>query len=172
MALVIEDGTGKPNADSYVGVTSADTYALRRRITAWGGLTEEDKESALIQGFDAISQLYGRRFMGRRTNPAQAGVWPREGAYVEGRDIASTTVPEAVKSAQIELAIESIKPGGLWASVDPNEPQLIERTVGPVTRKFKPRDPNAPTQKTFDKVEAMLAPYFDEEYMSLTVYRA
>lgn len=170
MALVIEDGTGKQNADSYVDIASADAYALRRRIMTWGGLEDDVKEGALVEGFDAIAQVFGRRFKGRRANPAQSAMWPREGVVIEGRELAVNAIPEAIKSAQIELALESLKPGGLWAVRDPNAPVLIERKVGPITRKFAA--PATPTQKSFDKVEAILSRYFEDEYMSLTVYRA
>ena len=47
MTLVIEDGTGKSNAESYISVADADTYHSNRGNTDWAALTTAEKERLL-----------------------------------------------------------------------------------------------------------------------------
>lgn len=44
MALEVEDGSGKANADSYISVADADAYFAARGITLWATMQEVEKE--------------------------------------------------------------------------------------------------------------------------------
>jgi hypothetical protein len=47
-----------------------------------------------------------QEFVGAVTSTSQAMAWPRAGvADSEGREIADTTVPDAIKNAQAEMAL-------------------------------------------------------------------
>ena len=47
MALVVEDGTGLPDAESYVSVADCKSYLDARGRTAWGQLTEPEQEQLI-----------------------------------------------------------------------------------------------------------------------------
>ena len=47
MSLVVEDGTGKADAESYISVADADTYHSNRGNTDWAALTTTEKEQLL-----------------------------------------------------------------------------------------------------------------------------
>lgn len=48
MALVVEDGTGLPNSDSYVSLAEVEAYNLLYGAdSTWDSLTDEQKEQAL-----------------------------------------------------------------------------------------------------------------------------
>ena len=51
--MVVEDGTGLSNADSFVSVAYADTYFSTRGVSAWASLT--NKEALLIKATDYIT---------------------------------------------------------------------------------------------------------------------
>ena len=52
MALEIEDGTGKPNSNSYVTVAQARSYALARGVEL--PAAEAAVESLLVQAMDYL----------------------------------------------------------------------------------------------------------------------
>ncbi len=105
MALVVEDGTGKSNADSFISQADADTYFTAHDApTAWSGLSSAKKDAALLY---ACVTLDGNWIWdGTITVTTQALGWPRTGVEDdEGRDIDSDVIPTRVKNAQCELAL-------------------------------------------------------------------
>jgi hypothetical protein len=114
MALVVEDGTGKADAESYAAVASADTYHTAFGNTAWGDLDTEAKEVALRKATRYIDSHY--RFSGTKFTAAQALEWPREGAVDSGWYVESDAIPVKLVNATIELALiastEDIMPTG------------------------------------------------------------
>ena len=105
MALVVEDGTGKSNSDSFISQSDADTYFTNHDApTAWTCLASAKKDAALRY---AATTLDGNWIWdGTITVTTQALGWPRTGVEDdEGRDIASAAIPERVKTAQCELAL-------------------------------------------------------------------
>lgn len=128
--LVVEDGTGLANADSYISVADADAYCAAQGL-AWAGEATA-KEQALRRAFMALNS--GWSFKGTRTlYRAQAGAWPRAGA-TDGEDnaISSDEVPVEVQRAQVELAVyELATPGGLTPLVVVAERVRAEQ-IGPL----------------------------------------
>jgi len=122
MALIVEDGTGKPDANSYAAVADADAYFLARKNAAWIG-TNDAKEAALIQASDYIEARYWGRFVGAQKTATQALSWPRTGAG----DYDDDEIPAALKNACIEYAVRA-----LTAPLAP-DPVVSESGVAMVT---------------------------------------
>lgn len=101
MTIVVEDGTGLPNAESYASVAEADTYLAARGITTWGGLQQPEKEQALRRATDYMSTY---QWQGVRTVATQALDWPRMYVRAYDADVSWTVLPQAIKNACIELA--------------------------------------------------------------------
>ena len=80
MALIVEDGTGKSDAESFISVADADTYHSNRGNTDWASLLTAAKEQNLRKATDYICQVYRMKWAGTRVNGTQALDWPR--AYV------------------------------------------------------------------------------------------
>lgn len=125
MALIVEDGTGKADAEAYISVADADAYFAARGNAAWAALTPEQKEQSLRLGADYMGAVYGPRWCGERTTTTQALDWPRTGAC----GIASDVVPVAVQRANAELAVRS-SAGVLLADAGA---QVKSKTVGPIS---------------------------------------
>ena len=53
MPLIVEDGTGKEDANAYVDVAFADDYFNFRSNSNWTGTTQE-KESWIVRATDYI----------------------------------------------------------------------------------------------------------------------
>src|SRR3990170_9131450 len=106
MAIIVEDGTGdEPNANSYITVAEARTYAESRGYTFPS--VDADAEKYLIQANDYI-ESFRRQFWGSKTDPNQPLQWPRYGAQVDGVDIASDVIPAVLKQAQSQRSVDAI----------------------------------------------------------------
>lgn len=125
MAIDVEDGTGKPSAQSLVSVTEAQAYATARGWSV-GWSVVDNIEKALVRSGD---YLIARRYRWRGTvvNPDQRMPFPRVGVVSrDGRVYSGAVVPTPIKEAQIELAnlilssgidvFETLKNGGLLVS--------------------------------------------------------
>ena len=139
--LVIEDGTGLANADSYIDVIFADAYFLKRGITQWAGLT--NKESLIIRAMDYIENNY--TYQGTKLVSTQSLQFPR---LICGE----TVYPIALKNAVCELALKSNEED-LLADTDKT---TIREKVGTLEVEY---DPNQDNIKSYNYVNKLLAPY-------------
>ena len=77
LVLVKEDGTGKPEANSYAAVADGDAYFEGHLYaSAWTAATQDDKAAALVMATRLIDSHF--QFNGSRTSASQALQWPRE----------------------------------------------------------------------------------------------
>ena len=95
--IVVEDGTGLTNSNSYISEADFSTYADDRGITLTG-----DTAILLITAMDYIEQ---QPFQGSKYTEAQALVWPRINVVVDGYTIDSDEIPTLLKDALCEVAI-------------------------------------------------------------------
>lgn len=162
MALIVEDGTGKPDAESYISVADATAYFAARGNTTWAGLASDTvREQLLRAATDYMLQAYRLRWAGMRVTATQALDWPRR--YVPNRDVPNLygpyvtyydfdTVPVTIGHACAELAVR--------ASVSPLAPDLTAQvkseTVGPISVVYADGARQAPEYRAID---AMLAPF-------------
>jgi hypothetical protein len=122
MAIVVEDGTGLANAESYLSVADADTHFANRGFALWASeMSTAEKEQALRRSADYMLQVYRLRWAGTRVLTTQALDWPR--AWVPRQDwlfyqgstpnplsdayYPANAVPAEVKRAQADLAYKA-----------------------------------------------------------------
>lgn len=108
MALVVEDGTGKATANTYISESDADTYHSDRGNSAWAAATTAAKQAALITATQYLDGRYRGRWTGRRTLLAQALAWPRYNAYDADGFVLSAVVPTQVARATAEAALYAL----------------------------------------------------------------
>lgn len=75
--LILEDGTGKPDSNSFASIALADSYHAKRLYSQqWTNETDAvTKEAALMMASQLIDTNYV--FYGFRTSDTQALSWPR-----------------------------------------------------------------------------------------------
>jgi len=139
--LVIEDGTGLTNADSYIDVAFADAYFLKRGITQWAGLT--NKESLIIRAMDYIENNY--TYQGTKLISTQALQFPR---LINGE----TVYPIAIKNALCELALKANN-GDLLQDTGKT---TVREKVGTLEVEY---DSNQDDLTSYNYVNKLLAPY-------------
>ena len=133
MALIIEDGTGKSDAESYVSVADCITYCDNRGLTFSTGTTAE-QEQALRRATVWLDGAYRSRYVGwRKDGRSQALEWPREGAQEQSYPygtISNAEVPQEVINANCEAAVRELAtPGGLDPYMDPYQQGVL---LGPL----------------------------------------
>lgn len=112
MALVVEDGAGRADAESYISAADANAYHAARGNAAWAALASDTvREQKLRNATSYMVQTYRSRWAGYRVSKDQALDWPRYevpapdtcGEYLE-----SNVVPIDVRQACAELALRAI----------------------------------------------------------------
>jgi len=110
MALIVEDGTGVPGAESLASVAFADAYWAARTNRAyaatWTAATTAAKEGALREATAYLNSLDGS-FRGVRRGYVQGCVWPRTDALDDAR-YPLPALPDALRAATAELAVRSL----------------------------------------------------------------
>ncbi len=170
--LIVEDGTGKVDAESFCSVDFADTYHANRNVAEadWFGLDPPVKEGLLRKATDYIQQQYSDRWRGTRRTYAQALDWPR--AYVlrsEANIFDGPTssnyywwneneVPTPLKNACAVLAFKA-----QTAELSPDlDRRTTEETVGPITIKYADGSQEREAVE-FPEIDAMLRRLLDDD---------
>jgi len=162
MALVVEDGTGLANADSYLSEADATSYITTRlRATnadrvAWEAATSTEAEVALRAATVWLDTTFRERWKGVRINETMSLAWPRYNVTDEdGYALDTDAVPQVVKNACAEMAARAISED---LFTDETTPGAIKRTmdkVGPLETEVEYAG-SASQQKAYTKSETML----------------
>jgi len=157
MTLIVEDGTGRTDAESLISVAEADAYHAKRGNTSWANLSTPEKERHLRRADDYLKQAYGLRWKGYKVALEQACDWPRIGVEVTNsyEYVHFETVPTPVKNAAAELAYRSVS-----GALNPDQSQRVVRErVGPMEVEY---DPYSPSKVALSAVDQYLLPYLRE----------
>ena len=111
--IIVEDGTGKANSNSYISEADFATWLTDRGLTLTGDAGEQ-----LIKANDFLETLI---YIGNKYSEAQALQWPRYNVYIDGYYVEYSTIPKDLKTAQMQFAVS------IDAGVDPLA--TIERAV-------------------------------------------
>lgn len=151
MALIVEDGSGLPDADSYVEVSYIDTYAAAYGKTGWAALTEPDKEIKARQATQFADNMYLNEFNPLKTDQRLAV--PATNMKIRGNPV--TGVPVQLKDAIAELAVIAITTSLVDVQTARN---AVQRTVkvGDVSK--SETFANDGYRKVFHPVEMLLRP--------------
>lgn len=134
MSLVIEDGTGKANAESYASVAQLRAAALA--IGATVPSKESDCEILLRKAMRLM--LRGDDYIGSRAYRVQALDWPRVGVVINRFGYAASELPPQLIDAQCIYAIESQSTNLLPTIQANSQGSVVEQTVGPITTRYAP----------------------------------
>lgn len=160
MALEVEDGTGKADAESFISVADATAYHAARGNASWAALASDtEREQYLRKATDYIGQVYGQRWAGARVTDEQALDWPRDlvprPETVTGELYwPDDEVPVAVRNACAELALKAID-GDLAPDV---ERTTKREKLGPLEVEYS--DAAAPFT-LYRAIDNMLAPFLN-----------
>lgn len=116
MPLVIEDGSGVANANSYGNLADARSYAADRGVT----LSTDDPTltAQLILACDFL-ESFADRYVGSPVSFTQSLSWPRQGVMYDcDTAFPSNEIPPQLISAQYQLCIEQFNGIDLQPTTD------------------------------------------------------
>ncbi|MFZ5669123.1 MAG: DnaT-like ssDNA-binding protein [Pseudomonadota bacterium] len=153
MALVVEDGTGKADAESLASVAAFKAHCDGRGLT-YGA--DSAVEILLRKGTDYLGQAYHSQLAGRRVSSTQALDWPRY--EVPRRDVAfvdyypSDAIPPEVVKACIEAALRADA-----GELSPDLSQAVKREkVGQIETEYQDFSTG---RTTYPVIDSLMAPF-------------
>jgi hypothetical protein len=174
LVLVKEDGTGKPDANSYGAVADGDAYHDGHLYaSAWTAATTGSKEKALVMATRLIDAQF--QFNGFKRVTYQALQWPRrlcpdpdnaDGLIaglllLRGPYLDETKVPSVVVNAACEMARELLKQD---RTDDPDGEGLSSlRIEGALRLDFDAKDRQPPVTRFVQTMLAKFGEYFGQQ---------
>lgn len=153
ITLVVEDGTGKSNANSYASIANGDAYHdAHLYATDWTGATDATKDKALAMATRQLDEKF--RWDGTKESETNALQWPRHGTTDRGGwAIDSDEIPQDLINATAELARLLI---GTDRTAESDTKGYSELKVASLMMKIDKSDvPNVMS----DTVTAMVSPF-------------
>ncbi|MEX2444499.1 MAG: DnaT-like ssDNA-binding protein [Alkalispirochaeta sp.] len=149
--MIVEDGTGLPNANTYISLTDADGYHAEVGNTEWSAATEAEREAALVAATRWIDSRYRTRWIGTRGSRDQALAWPRWNAVdPDGYEIPG--VPQGVAHATAEAALLVVTGEELSAPQERGG-RVRREKVGPIETEYAS---GAPAGTAYPAVSGLL----------------
>lgn len=151
MALVVEDGTGLSNAESYISVANAIIYitAYKGANTAWDSSTEAAKEVAARVATQYLDGRYSWR--GTKSTSDQALGLPVSGG-VDDDGYAIDGIRTGVANACAEAMFLSVT-GTDLSVIETSKSDIKQKTTGALTTIFKD---NSRVQPAFPVISRLL----------------
>lgn len=128
MALIVEDGSRVPGANTYVSLQGFKDWADARGI-------HYDSDSHVTQYiFRAMDYIETLSFIGFRETETQSLQWPRVNVVIDGFSLDASTIPVELKNAVYET-VKAIIDGD--NKQDPIDRQVISETVDSISITYK-----------------------------------
>jgi hypothetical protein len=99
--LIIEDGTGVANADSYISLADARLLAANYGVAL--PVDDVEAEVELRKGYLGLN-TNEPQLQGYRTHQVQTGIFPRTGVYKNCVEIPNDSIPQGLLMAQLYQA--------------------------------------------------------------------
>lgn len=151
--LVIENGTGMTDAESYVDVAYVDAYFLKRGSTEWDAVT--NKEAQIIKAMDYFESSYS--FKGEKLNENQALSFPR---LING----VVEYPTRIKNSICELALKS----STATLLEDTSKSVLSEKLGELEISY---DPNSKDGINYEFVFNLIAPWLSSSGFSSSIVR-
>lgn len=151
--LIVEDGTGIADANSYVSLDDYRSYAEQRAVVL--PVDDSATEAQLIQAMDYLEI---QPWSGMPTYDGQSLSWPRMEVYIGSNEIAEDVIPGKIKFAQMQLAIQVNAGVDLMPTVTSTGIIKSEK-VGPLQTDYDTT--LVGTQPYFSSISALLKPYLN-----------
>lgn len=115
MTLIVEDGSGVTNANTYASVNTVDEYHAALGQDTWTG-TDAAKEAAILR---AMRFIENQQYIGIKEDEYNPLEWPRWDAWDRnGYLIQNDVIPQNIINALCEAAlVELVSPNALRATL-------------------------------------------------------
>lgn len=152
MALIVEDGTGKDDAESVASVAELDAYLAARGLAAVADTAT--KEVALRLATEYADTA--KRYKGTTEFAAQALMFPRLN-LTDWSGHPVTGVPRRFKDAVLFLASQVLAGEPLYENL--NGPQVVSESVGPISVSYESGQGPDARHRVFTAFDRLVAQY-------------
>ena len=160
MALVVEDGTGLANAESFNSVDAITAYnAAHANDPAWAALssdTERERCARLAAQF--MVARWGQRLQGCRLRDAQALPLPRESICVDDVELPAAPLPRGWLDAHCELSVRAASGPLMPDQAAPGDIELERVKVGSIEVETRFGNGGRSQSTWLPLVDALVAP--------------
>lgn len=170
MALIVEDGSGLTNSDSYISLADANSYvADHSNPSSWSAATDDEREEALRLGTQYIDLQYGGKFKGVKADRDNALYWPRSGVSdSDNYSYEDYEIPLCLKYAVVEAALRVLAGDDLLGVLtNPGTIKREKKKLGPMEKEVEYMGGKAPV-KAYPKIKLLLRPIIES---SSVMYR-
>ena len=154
MALIVEDGTIVPSADSFLSLVDARVLAVNYGLTL--PIDDTEAEIALRNGY-LLLLTEERNLQGSRVSVEQTGIFPRKNVLQNCFDVASDIIPQEIKMAQL-YAADAINSGATTNNIDDGQ-RLKSFNVDGVYSETYQDGSSASTNASIQGVDNQLFPF-------------
>lgn len=158
MSLTIDATVGGASANSFVTLAEANAYmAARLNTDAW-----TDADDAGVALAEATRELGLCRWLGLRVDDTQALAWPRQ--LVLDPDspsriwYAETVIPQRVKDATCELALEFLRAGTTDIAGRDTSRDVVRKRVDVLETEYAPAAQRAAGLARYPRIMGLIAP--------------
>ncbi len=133
--MIIEDGTGKWDANAFASLAYVDAYHASRGNTTWGGDDQLREEAIIRSSFFLSNSFHWKGY--KKRGRLQSLEWPRFYVYdEEGLTVDSDTVPVEIQQAVAEVALRELTiPNSMTPDYTPADRIKMEK-IGPLTTEY------------------------------------
>jgi hypothetical protein len=165
---------GASTANSFATAAEFESYRdTRLNAGAYDTADSDDQDRALIE---ATRELGVLTYVGTAASDTQALVWPRQWAEDPDASVgvtyyASTEIPQRVKDATMELALQFLIAGTTDVAALDSKQGVIEKTVGPLTTRWADPYTRPAGLKRYPRVWNLVAPLLIAQGNSVPLVR-
>jgi len=121
--LIVEDGTGIADANTYSSLAAATSYHALRGNDVWADADENDQVVALVRATQYVDERWTFLSIIFNDDPAQALQFPRYEMYDRNGADVSETVPVEITQATQEYALQVLGDGTALINLSPTPTQ-------------------------------------------------
>lgn len=133
MAFVVEDGTVVPDANAYITAVFANTYFADRGIDAWGALSTDNKQQAIVQATSYIDARWFNVFRGTLVSETQPLSFPRR--YLTADSVMPIPLLKATAEYALRASIAPLAPDITYDETNRLYTKKVEE-VGPIKEEY------------------------------------
>lgn len=148
--MIVEDGTGLPDAESYARLEDAASYHAAREEEAWMEASETEQAAALVRACDYLERSYNHLFKGRKLAEGQRLSFPRQELGQDGMRY------RWLIEAQCMAALLELKNPGILTESPSMAGRIRSEREGLVSRSYTP---GMASGRRFESIHALVAPY-------------
>ena len=157
MILLVEDGQGLPDSNSYISESDVMNLLPSSSLEEWNLLTQDERIDRLVAASQFIDISF--EWVGTRKTLEQGFSWPRVGVSYQGHEIPDDIIPQPIKKAVV-MSLLIINDQGLEVFRSTGEAQVKrEKFAVMETEYFDPKilDEN---KSGFDDINNLLRGFY------------